>query len=181
MADWPSTPMLNFQNQVIHAGGTGSLLWDYGNMGGTTFGVAGAWPANNLALYIPFLVEQTCTAYKMAFEVGAQAGNYDVGIYSEGGVRLVSKGSTAVPGAGLAVVDITDTLLTPGVYYMAMNVDTTTTLTIQRIVAPASIFLQLAGMQQQAVGAVTLPNPATFANPGQAYVPSVAVACRSVI
>ena len=43
-----------------------------------------------------------------------------------GGVQLVAKGSTAVPVAGIATADITDTPLTPGTYFLAMAIDSAT-------------------------------------------------------
>lgn len=180
MSDWPRCLLTTPQYGTIHSGGLGSLQSIHLAIAGLNFSVAAAWPAANRALYTPFLIETTVTAYKMAFEVGAQAGNCDVGIYDELGNRLVSKGSTAVGAAGLQVIDIADTVLTPGVYYMAMNVDTTTTLTIARV-NPQVLLTQVGGMQQQAVGAVTLPNPAVFANPASAYIPSMSVAFKVTI
>lgn len=181
MPDWPISNLVGARNQVFHSGGPGTFYHEFLYMANSSFSGSGAWPAANLAIYMPFLVETPVTAYKMAFEVGAQAGNCDVGIYDQLGNRLVSKGSTPVGPAGLQVIDITDTALTPGVYFMAMNVDTTTTLTIARVAPASGQWQQIAGHQQQAVGAVTLPDPATFANPGQGFLPSLAVACRSVI
>lgn len=178
MSDWPATTLSLAGNKTIHTSSMDSLLFE--TTGAAQFTAAAAWPAANLALYIPFIVEQTVTAYKMAFEVGAQAGNYDIGLYSEAGDRLVSTGSTAVPAAGLAVADIADTVLGPGVYFMAINMSTITTLTIERATGTLNL-LQAAGMLQQAVGAVTLPNPATFALVAQTYVPGVSVTFSTVI
>ena len=178
MADWPATTLSSPLRGTIHSGSAASLGGCRFN--GNVFTAAAAWPAANRALYIPFLLETPVTAYKMAFEVGAQAGNCDVGIYDYLGNRLVSAGSTAVGAAGLQVVDIADTALVPGVYYMAMNCDTVTTLTIVRAGMPAQV-CQMYGMQQQAVGAVTLPNPATFANPASAYLPGLSVAFKATI
>lgn len=142
---------------------------------------SGVWPAANRAIYIPFRVETTVTAYQIAWENGAAvSGNLDVGIYDEIGNRLVSKGSTAQAGTTtIQAADITDTVLGPGLYYMAMCVDNTTAAVIRG--APQAAWLQMAGVQQQAVGAVTLPNPATFANPASAYLPNMCVALRSTI
>lgn len=140
-----------------------------------TNGSVGAWPAANLAIYTPVEVKAPCTAYQVAFNVGTQNGNCDVGIYDEMGNRLVSSGSTAVGAAGIQVIDITDTDLKPGVYFLAMNVDNTTA-TIMRLSGGTSTpEMQATGCQQQAVGAVTLPNPATFADPGQIYIPFIYV------
>lgn len=138
------------------------------------FAAGAVWPASNRALYLPVEVQAPCTAYQFIFNVVTQSGNYDVGIYDEQGKRLVSKGSTAVPVAGVCITDITDTELTPGVYFLAMNVDNTTAA-FNRTTNPTAAHMQCCGCQQQAVGAVTLPDPATFANPATAYVPALAI------
>lgn len=141
-------------------------------------GGTAVWPTANLAMYFPFIVTSQITAYSMMFQVGTQSGNCDVGIYTEQGVRLVSSGSTAVGATGIQVVDITDTVLTPALYFMAMNVDNITASFI-RYSSPTGNIKQTCGVQEQAVGAVTLPDPATFANPANAYTPVLAIATNS--
>lgn len=175
MGDFPAasrtpTTILNSLDQTHHA-----CVWPYtAGSGGST------WPAANRAIYCPILVEDPVTVTQMAVLVTAQSGNLDVGIYSETGVRLVSKGSTAV-GAANAVqaVDITDTYLVPGVYFLALCVDNTTAA-FQRA-SNSTGYLQACGVQQQAVGAVTLPDPATFANPASSYIPMITALCMSAV
>jgi hypothetical protein len=133
---------------------------------------AAVWPAANRALYIPCVLEVPATVYKMSFVVSVQSGNYDIGIYDANWNRIVSKGSTAVPVAGIAMVDIADTALMPGVYFLALNIDNITASVIR--VGPGLQTCQALGVQQQAVGAVTLPNPATPANPASSYFPIIA-------
>lgn len=140
---------------------------------------ASTWPSANRAIYIPFIVVQITTAYVMAFQVAVQSGNCDVGIYTEQGVRLVSAGSTAVGAAGFQSINITDTVLTPGVYYMAMNCDNTTASF--RAALSSALGIQGCGVQQQAVGAVALPDPATFANPASTYCPGLVVGLNATI
>lgn len=132
---------------------------------------AAVWPAINKALYIPVLLNRHATAYQMGVIVGTQSGNLDVGIYDMNGVRLVSAGSTAVAAAGLQIVNITDTPLSPGLYYLAMCVDNTTAAFNRGSVG--AVQSQVSGMQEQAVGAVTLPSTATFANPAASYCPVI--------
>lgn len=89
-----------------------------------------AWGGANTAVFIPFQVQQTCVAYKMWYASGTPidaAGHLDLGIYDEALNRLVSTGSTA-QGAVTAMhtVDIADTTLVPGRYYMAMSCDSVT-------------------------------------------------------
>lgn len=124
------------------------------------------WEAAGLVLFVPFWVAETIIATKMFWRNGAVAGNVDVGIYAEDGTRLVSIGTTVVSGANLVqTVDITDTTLARGRYYMAMVCSTVTTLTVGVVnifpPVPAAF-----GMLEQA--GVTLPlstgaSPATFA------------------
>lgn len=134
-----------------------------------TGSAAGIWQSANRALYMPVQIDIPVTVVKMAFQVAVQSGNCDVGIYDEHGNRLVSAGSTVVGVAGIQIIDIADTVLMPGIYFLAMCVDNTTA-SFARLPINSQI-LQTCGVQQQAVGAVTLPNPATFANPASSYIP----------
>ena len=143
--------------------------------GNAVVSASSVWPAANRALYMPFEIHDVCTAYQIAFVVGVQSGNLDVGIYDEVKNRLVSAGSTAVGAAGVQVVNITDTVLTPGCYFLAMCVDNITAAFQAVTGGITALALQTFGVQQQAVGAVTLPDPATFANPASAYLPPMYV------
>lgn len=144
-----------------------------------------AWPAANRAIYVPFLIETAVTATLIGWKNGATVNNgandMDVGIYSESGTRLVSQGGTITqtPINTAQTADITDTTLPPGVYYLAMCVSNTTSTFFRS--QPSALALQMCGVQQQAVGAVALPAPATFANPASAYVPLMSVAVKTVM
>lgn len=179
MGDWPAT-LTEIQNQPITTLGLASLVGDASIiMGGVATGAA--WGSANRALYIPFMVEQSFTAAQIAFEVTVQSGNCDVGIYGLDGTRLVSKGSTAVGGVGIQIIDITDTPLAPGVYYLAMNIDNTTANIVQSNTSGMAALWRVCGVQQQAVGAVTLPNPATFAAPAGNNMPFLTLTGRTTI
>lgn len=132
-----------------------------------------AWPANNRAFYMPVEVEIPLTIYKMSFVVGTQSGNYDIGIYDETFKLLVSLGSTSVPVAGIAIADITDTVLNPGIYYLALNMSTTAAA-VNRIAGSAFAVNASCGVQVQDVGSTPLPDPATNTSTNlTAYVPLV--------
>ena len=124
---------------------------------------------------MPVIVESYVTAYQIAFEVTTQAGNYDVGIYDEAGTQLVAKGSTAVPVAGLATADITDTPLEPGTYFLAMSINNSDGRRLAAVDRHPRLDAPLAGVQDQDT-AFVLPNPATFSTPGSTYYPAMAVA-----
>ena len=90
----------------------------------------------------------------------------------------MSAGSTLAAGSNnIHVLEITDTVLARGAYYMALVADTTTTLTIGRI-SPAAGIAQSLGLLEQA--SVTLPlatnaSPATFAKYTRASIPYLGV------
>ncbi len=178
MTDWPG--VLSRPNSfILSTTSDGSMFGDIAAALGVIAG-AGAWAAANRAIYTPVMLEVPATAYKMAFIVGVQAGNYDVAILDEYGNVKVSLGSTPVPAAGLAVADIADTFLTPGVYLLGMNCSTLTTLTVNRYNIGISN-LQMCGVMSQDVGATAIPNPATLIPANAAIVPALSVALTAVI
>lgn len=177
MPDYPAAAV-SPQQTVVGTHGLQSLAVDvcvYANIAGRSGAV---WPAANRALYVAVWIEQPMVARRLWCRPTVQSGNLDMGIYDAKGNRIVSKGSTAVGvTTALQIIDITASVtgtaspvLLPGMYFLALNVDNTTAA--MTMCAPASAEIcRIAGVQQQAVGAVTLPNPATFANPASAYIP----------
>jgi hypothetical protein len=132
--------------------------------------------AVGMVVYVPFWVPESVTFTKMWWANGtAVAGNYDVGIYATDGTLLVSSGSTAAANANnLQSVDITDTTVARGTYYMAIVSDTSGTTQKIMSALPAAGIPQSFGLLQQA--SVTLPlatnaSPATFAKYASAFVP----------
>jgi hypothetical protein len=149
--------------------GTELILAGQGSQG------AAAWPSGGLVIFVPFWVPESMTVTQMFWSKGAIAGNGDMGIYNESQVLLVSAGTTAVAASAniSQVINITDTTLARGRYYMAICMDTVTTLTMLRA-APEVGICQGLGLLQQA--GVTLPlstgaSPATFAKAANAYIP----------
>ena len=133
------------------------------------------WVAANRALFIPFSLQVPIVAKKL-FVANATTGipndNIDVGIYSADGTRIVSAGSTAQSGTEIAQnFAIADTLIGPGVFYLAM-VMSGSTGTIYRASNATLATLRRAGMLQMA-SAFPLPTTATFAAIGNAYIPMV--------
>lgn len=118
----------------------------------------------NLAVYVPFFLPWPYPVRRLFWINGSTASsNCDIGIYSEGGARIFSQGSTAQSGASVVqyVTPATPFLLPPGRYYMAWNCSGTTNRAYGLTTSAASG--KLIGLLSQAVGAVTLPSPATFA------------------
>jgi len=132
-----------------------------------------AWPLANRALFLPFRLPMPAMATRMCVGIGATTGNFDVGIYDRFGNRLVSSGSQTKPTASAEqIVDITDTYLQAGLYFMALAANSADTFARA---APTNVGMcKLIGMREMA-SAFALPATATFATVSSAYVPMVGV------
>ena len=176
MAEWPRT--LNRPQHTALCAWSGSQPAGEQGMLTRSALAAAAWPAANRALYVPLIVETPMTIFQLAMYNGAVAGEVDIGLYSYPGTgtaatRLVSAGKTAMAGASQPqVFNVADTAITPGVYFLGFVCSTVTTATFFRSV-PALAQLQLAGVQQQALGETVLPATATFANPASQVLPAI--------
>jgi len=154
--------------------------WSQQSLGVALYGTGNAVPPSNnfvtanLAVFIPFYVPEPVTITKLGWGNGAAvAGNLDAGIYDVAGNRLVSTGTTAQVTTGtLQVVDVADTTLARGLYYLGFASDTSGAT--QKVVAglPAAGIPQSLGLLQMA-SAFVLPNPATFARYTSAFIPLV--------
>lgn len=110
-----------------HAIWTMSLYDSQAYMSAIATGTA-AWPTASMAIYVPVKVRRPVIVTKLAISNGATvSGNVDVGVYNAAGTRLVAYGGGAQAGTSTEqVFDVTDTLLTPGTYYLAGVLDNTT-------------------------------------------------------
>lgn len=185
--DFPLTGAPDPQRSIISTWGTHCLVAEISLAQNLNSSAAAVWPAANRAIYVPIWIEQLCTGRRIAVNPSVQSGNLDVGLYDQKGNRIVSKGSTAVGAAGATqIIDITASVtgtaspvLTPGTYFLALCVDNIVASFKQANLL--AVGCQICGVQQQAVGAVTLPNPATFANPASGYVPLMALVTAGVM
>jgi hypothetical protein len=146
-----------------------------------TLTVGAAWPAANLAIYIPFRILTPATATTM-FVTHNGGNQIDVGIYDAELNRRVSSGSVApVVVDFLAVVDIADTVLEPGVYYMALALDNNVR-SVRRFQPVVGQIYGGAGCAQQAA-AFPLPAVATPVTFTQRYIPvfGILFAPRTVV
>jgi hypothetical protein len=113
------------------------------------------------------------TVVEMAYFSGSTStGNIDIGIYNETGTRLVSSGSTAKASNGYPTVGVTDTVIGPGLFYFALNNDTTTdTFSTFSIAAPIPA---ATGVLSETLGSVVLPATATWVQDQTlAFIPDV--------
>lgn len=178
MSDFPRTTIAHPAGAVIH---TAHPSFSTHNLAGLAVAnyTANAWPAANLGIYVPFVIDEPSTVRQMAWENGGVAGTTDIGIYDRNGKLLVSLGATTNAGS-IQVANIADTALPPGLYYAAMVASTVTTQTYWSGLIAAGT-LRCCGVQQQAIGAATLPATATFAAVANGLLPFMAVAFQAVM
>ena len=146
---WVSSANLHGMTQAVSNAGVGTST---------------AWPAANLAIFIPFLLDFPFTVAQIYAHNGATAsGNIDVGVYAEDSSKLVSAGSTAQAGtSAIQAFNVTDTYLAPGVYYFAVALDNTTA-TMSSRGSPVATIGQIVGFAEMA-SAFPLPAIATLAS-----------------
>lgn len=144
--------------------------------------LATGWPTANLAIYVPFTVDEAITLLRLFWLNGtAVSGNVDIGVYDDTLTRLVSAGSTAQASTSvLQFANVADTALTAGRYYLGLALDNTTgrigRLTSGLITAEV---LRAVGQFQQGT-AFVLPATATPAANAQTFVPAMGLECSRV-
>lgn len=166
MTTYPYLPTIHpWSRESVGAGmaalGTGTRLADLGSS---------AWPTANTAHFVPFLLPAPTLITKMWVANGtAVSGNLDMGIYDHTGRRLIAAGSTAHSGvSAIQSVDITDAVLGPGLFYMAITFDNTAAI-LQMVAVTNIRYYSLVGIKQMA-SAFPLPETATYATMAQTLV-----------
>jgi len=131
---------------------------------------SGTWPANNRALFVPIVLPGPVRVKRLFAVNGAAAsGNIDMGLYRQDGVKIITAGSTMQTGTNQPqFFNITDTDLAPGRYYLAIALSSTVG-TNYRWNFPLGL-MQLTGLAQMA-SAFALPDPITFTQAANAYMP----------
>jgi hypothetical protein len=132
----------------------------------------GTYPAANDAIFIPVKLERPALVKRLfALNGNSLNGNIDMGIYTKDGARIVSIGSTAQAGVvAIQFFDITDTFLTPNLYYMAVAMNNNSA-TLRRFNITA-IRQQQFGILR-AASAFPLPSSVTFTSVNAAFVPNI--------
>jgi len=153
---------------------------------GNNFLFAGAVSAvyitANMAFYVPFIISESFPLKRMFVHNGATAsGATDLGVFTNEGNRIVSANSSGnvLTQAGVSLIqyyDVTDTVLTPGQYYMAIS-HSDIVGTVFRSAAPIHATRQY-GVFQQAT-AHPLPATATFAAMASIYMPMFGLSQRT--
>lgn len=134
-----------------------------------------AWPAANLAIFIPVRMPFVFPVRNVFWMNGGTAsGNVDVGYYTLDGALVFSSGATAQGAAGFQSVAVNN-YIDPGAGYLAILL-TSATGTNQGVSGGlTNNDLRIAGLRQQAVGAGALPATATFAQYAQTVYPLLGV------
>ena len=131
-----------------------------------------SWPAANLAIYIPFWLEQPATVFETWVNTGTltTSNGIEIGAYDTAGNRLFSQATTITTASDTVNSSgMTDYTLAAGNYYMAMSCDGT-----RNFQATASIvgFYQSMGiMEQTGLTGATLPSTWTAAVYTRAFLP----------
>lgn len=126
--------------------------------------VAGAWPTANLAIYVPIRVQWQVVLRKLwlAPTTTATTGNLDVGLYTSGGTRIISAGNTnKAAGTAEQIIDVTDTVIYPGLYFMAL-VCSNNTDTFSKGTAVTAPFFAAMGCLSEALGSAVLGTTASW-------------------
>lgn len=135
----------------------------------------------NRAVLVPFQLAHEFTVMKVFWANGATVGtdNVDVGVYTEAGVKKFTSGAVLSAGASIVQeVDVTDFLLTPGRYWLALSMSGNTA-TVQQSVLSAEL-LRMTGVAYMSAAHV-LPASITPANTGDQYVPLFGIAERTQV
>jgi hypothetical protein len=177
--DWPERAYP--PNSIITPASPESLMVDLSSIGAVfgSAGTSGFWPAANRAMYFPFALSRHAIVKKVFWVNGSSVtGNVDLGVYAVDGRLIVSSGSTAQSGTNAPqVVDITDTMLAPGPYYIGLACSGSAAF---MRVQPTAQFQRLFGCLEQS-SAFPLPATATFAENSSLYVPLAGLMLGEVI
>ena len=122
-----------------------------------------AWSVANAGYFYPFRLTARATVYQLLFFVGdTSSGNIDMAIYDSQKNRIVSAGSTAMSATVNTIqeLNITDTVLAAGDYWLAVAVDNTTGTCFQSAIQTDEIsFSRFTVYTQTGLTAAALPDP----------------------
>lgn len=140
--------------------------------------VSAVWSATNRIVYVPFYLNRTVTVYKLWWLNGATVGtnNLQAGVYDENLARVIAGTSTLSAGtANLCQFDdITDTVIGPGRFYMALWCNGTTATVFRNTAGGVGVYVQTA-----AGGLPATATPAAIGGGGGAPIPVFGLSLRS--
>lgn len=183
MSDWPNMgfdPLVTIHPYSLES--IGSAIISNGG-GGLSSAASATYPVANQAVYVPFLVGRPILVLQMFTYNGITAsGNLDVGVYDSQQNKLFSIGSTAQTGtSSIQTFNTTDTVLPPGLYYMALAMNGTTGTFIRgRVNAGTAASAAAVGVATQTT-AFALPATAAMVTCASDYIPIFGLTIRSVV
>lgn len=136
------------------------------------------WPTANLAVFAPIVLEDTVIVDRLGIVNGAAvSGNFDLGVYTSAGSLLISTGSTAQAGiTAVQAVDVGNTSLSAGVYFLAVVLNNTTgTWDVETVLDPPE-YRALGFMQM--TSAFPLPATASLATYASTHTASLVTIFR---
>jgi hypothetical protein len=155
------------QNHIISVGRywIGSYLLPFVTSGGFNSTV---FPATNRAVYYPQQIPVRFTVARFIASNGASvAGTFDIGLFSQSGVKLISTGSQTQTGTSVAqYIDVTDQTFPPGFYYLGMVVSNTASARYNGVTFNDQYEARGTGCLQESLGSAVLPTtmtPASYA------------------
>ncbi len=135
------------------------------------------WPSNNLILYVPVRIPEDTTVKRLFWANGnAVSGNVECGLY-QGTTRLFTSGTqTQTTTNVLQFTNITDQPIDAGLYYMALQLASTSGRIVRA--SPGTAFLTSQGVMSEAAGGFGLPATATFVKYTAGFLPAFGLDLR---
>lgn len=139
-----------------------------------------AYPAANLAIYIPFWLERPVTVFETWVESGTltTSNATEIGVYDVTGSRLFTTATTvAVASDVVNSSGMTDYVLDRGHYYLAFACDGTRNFLVSTIAA--TIFESYGVLEQTGLTGANLPSSMTGVAYTRAYMPMFGLNLRA--
>lgn len=139
-----------------------------------SLGTSTAYPLANVALFVPFSIDDTVTFQSVFWQTGSvTGGNCDVGVYDEAGTRLFSSGTTARGTASsIITTGITPYTLSRGRYYLAFSHDGTNNMLAG---APAAGLCAATGVLERTSSFVLPADASSWVATTRAYIPNFGI------
>lgn len=172
-----------FQDSTIWPGSLLAVGPELVHQNIATYVTSVAWPTAAKALYIPFWVSRPRTVYQVGWINGTAPGTNvrEAGVYDSGGSKLItgSSGSVAHTANVAERIDVTDTVILAGQYWLAVQCSSVDTWAAwNTMIAPVCASM---GILTQ-TSANPLPTTATFVlDQTLAFIPYVFVELRPVL
>lgn len=140
---------------------------------GTTTAASAAYPAANLAVYVPTWIEHPMVVYEVWLETGTltTSNTVEVGLYTTAGAKVFASADITVTTASDTVnsSSMTDVLVPAGSYYLAFACNSTRNFVGTALAA--GLYQAMGCMEQTGLTGSTLPATATFAAYTRAFLP----------